>query len=40
MISDELMTVEEVASYLRVPKSWVYERSRFGRLRAGHGRHR
>ena len=25
---DELLTVEEVASLLRVPRSWVYEHSR------------
>jgi excisionase family DNA binding protein len=27
---NELLTVEEVARLLRVPKSWVYERSRAG----------
>lgn len=26
--SDRLLTVEEVAEMLRVPKSWVYERTR------------
>ncbi len=26
--SDQLLTVEEVAEMLRVPKSWVYERTR------------
>ncbi len=26
--SGELLTVEEVAELLRVPRSWVYERSR------------
>ena len=26
---DDLLTVEEVAAYLKVPKSWVYERTRF-----------
>jgi predicted DNA-binding transcriptional regulator AlpA len=25
---DELLTVEDVATLLRVPKSWVYERTR------------
>ncbi len=25
---DELLTVNEVANMLRVPKSWIYERSR------------
>ena len=25
---NDLLTVEEVAHYLRVPKSWVYERTR------------
>ena len=25
---DDLLTVEEVAEYLRVPKTWVYERTR------------
>ena len=25
---DDLMTVEEAAEYLKVPKSWVYERTR------------
>ena len=24
----ELLTVEEIAAFLRVPKSWVYERTR------------
>ena len=26
--TDELLTVEEIAAFLRVPKSWVYERTR------------
>lgn len=26
--SDELMTVSEIAEFLKVPNSWVYERSR------------
>ena len=26
----ELLTVNEVANYLRVPRSWVYERTRHG----------
>ena len=25
---DELLTIEDVATLLRVPKSWVYERTR------------
>ena len=25
---DDLLTVEEVADYLKVPKSWIYERTR------------
>ena len=25
---DELLTVEEVAAWLKVPQSWVYERTR------------
>jgi len=25
---DELLTVEDVAQWLKVPKSWVYERTR------------
>jgi len=35
MRMDELLTVEEVAQWLKVPKSWVYDRTRFrgsGRL--------
>ena len=28
MSSDELLTVQEVAVYLRVPVRWVYERTR------------
>lgn len=27
-IEDELLTAEEVAQFLKVPLSWVYERSR------------
>ena len=27
-LADELLTVEDVAAFLRVPKSWVYERTR------------
>ena len=26
--ADELLTVDDVAAFLRVPKSWVYERTR------------
>jgi excisionase family DNA binding protein len=25
---DDLLTVDEVAEYLKVPKSWIYERTR------------
>ena len=25
---DDLLTVDEVAGYLKVPKSWIYERTR------------
>jgi excisionase family DNA binding protein len=32
MIDDELMTVEEAASYLRVPASWVYAHTRSGTI--------
>lgn len=28
MLSDELMTVSEIASFLKVPVSWIYERTR------------
>ena len=27
-LADELLTVEDVAALFRVPKSWVYERTR------------
>ena len=27
-MSSDLLTVQEVAEYLRVPESWVYERTR------------
>ncbi|HUO17323.1 MAG TPA: helix-turn-helix domain-containing protein [Verrucomicrobiae bacterium] len=27
-LSDELMTVSEIAAFLKVPISWVYERTR------------
>jgi len=29
---DDLLTVAEVAVYLKVPKSWVYERTRTGAI--------
>ncbi|MFL2542446.1 MAG: helix-turn-helix domain-containing protein [Candidatus Latescibacterota bacterium] len=29
-LCEELLTVNEVAEYLRVPRSWVYERTRLG----------
>lgn len=28
----ELWTVEEFAEFLKVPKNWIYQRSRFGEL--------
>jgi excisionase family DNA binding protein len=28
LVDEELMTVEEVAHFLKVPESWVYERTR------------
>ncbi len=28
ILTDELMTVSELASFLKVPVSWVYERTR------------
>ena len=31
-ISNNLLTVEEAAALLKVPKSWVYERTRTGAL--------
>ncbi len=29
---DDLLTVEEAASYLKVPVSWIYERTRRGAI--------
>ena len=29
---DDLLTVDEVAKYLKVPKSWIYERTRTGAI--------
>jgi excisionase family DNA binding protein len=29
-LADELMTVSEIAAFLKVPASWVYERTRRG----------
>ena len=31
-MSDKLLTAEDVAEKLGVPKSWVYEQSRLGRI--------
>jgi excisionase family DNA binding protein len=28
LLADELMTVSEIAAFLKVPVSWVYERTR------------
>ena len=28
MLADEVMTVSEVAAFLKVPNSWIYERTR------------
>ena len=28
MLAEELMTVSEIAAFLKVPVSWVYERTR------------
>jgi len=28
VLADELMTVSEIAAFLKVPVSWVYERTR------------
>ena len=37
MIVDELLTVEELAQLLKVPKSWIYQRTRLrGRDRLPH----
>ena len=30
--TSELLTVQEAADYLRVPQSWVYERTRTGAI--------
>jgi len=30
VLADELLTVSEVAAFLKVPVSWVYERTRRG----------
>ena len=38
-LADELMTVSEIAAFLKVPVSWVYERTRRrGRERLPHVR--
>jgi excisionase family DNA binding protein len=35
--TDELLTVAEIAAFLKVPNSWVYERTRlFGNQRLPH----
>ncbi|HEY7633321.1 MAG TPA: helix-turn-helix domain-containing protein [Thermoleophilaceae bacterium] len=31
-MSDSLLTADDVASLLSVPRSWVYEQSRLGRI--------
>lgn len=31
-MSDKLLTAEDVAAMLGVPKSWIYEQSRQGRI--------
>ena len=32
LLQNELITVQEAAAYLRVPVSWVYERTRRGAI--------
>ena len=32
LLENDLITVQEAAAYLRVPVSWVYERSRLGTM--------
>ena len=31
-MANELLTIEEAAAFLKVPKSWIYERTRKGTI--------